>query len=358
MNKRRDPGRASGTTAGPDRQPVWRYLVRIAPWLLAGIVLTLVVRQAVGLDWPAVRLALAGLPWPVLAGAAAVAFAGHAAFASYDLVARRVVGHYASVQRSALIGAIGYALNLNFGALIGGVAVRLRLYQRAGVPLPQAGAVVAGGMLANWCGWAALLAGALLWAQPLPWPGDGLAPTGAWRLAIALLALALPALVLLACARRAGQPLPTWRRLPLLSTLRFPTLAEAGLWLVLAMLSWALASTVVWLLLQDALPWWPVAGAMLLAAIAGVITHVPAGLGVLEAVMLTTLGGAVPPPTLLAALLAYRAVYYVLPLAAALVGYVVLESMPARVAMDPRRKTDSDATAALTGSATGVQLQS
>lgn len=358
MNGLMKPDCPSRTSASHGGQPAWRWLRRIAPWLLAGLVFGLVLRQAAGFDWPAVRLALAGLPWSLLAGAAALAVAGHAAFASYDLVARRVIGHRAPAIRSALIGVVGYALNLNFGALIGGVAIRLRLYRRAGLPLAQAGAVVAGGMLANWCGWAALLAGALLWAQPLPWPGDGLAPTGAWRLAIALLALALPALVLLACARRAGQPLPTWRRLPLLSTLRFPTLAEAGLWLVLAMLSWALASTVVWLLLQDALPWWPVAGAMLLAAIAGVITHVPAGLGVLEAVMLTTLGGAVPPPTLLAALLAYRAVYYVLPLAAALVGYVVLESMPARVAMDPRRKTDSDATAALTGSATGVQLQS
>jgi len=357
MNKRRDPGRASGTTAGPDRQPVWRYLVRIAPWLLAGIVLTLVVRQAVGLDWPAVRLALAGLPWPVLAGAAAVAFAGHAAFASYDLVARRVVGHYASVQRSALIGAIGYALNLNFGALIGGVAVRLRLYQRAGVPLPQAGAVVAGGMLANWCGWAALLAGALLWADPLPWPGQGQAPGGAWRVALALPALAVPALVLFACARRSGQPLPTWRRLPMLSALRFPSLPQASAWLLLAVMSWALISTVVWMLLQSALPWWTVAGAMLLAAIAGVITHVPAGLGVLEAVLLSTLGGVVPPSTLLAALLAYRAAYYGLPLAAALIGYVFLEVRPGRAATARRGCSDGAAARPITGSTSGVQVQ-
>ena len=358
MNGRMDPGCQSRNSAGQGGQLAWRWLLRVAPWLLAGLVVGLVWRQAATLDWPAVRLALAGLPWTLLAGAAAVALAGHAAFASYDLVARHVIGHRTSVIRSALIGAVGYALNLNFGALIGGVAIRLRLYRRAGLALGQAGAVVAGGMLANWCGWSALLAGALLWADPLPWPGGGLAPAGAWRLALALPALALPALLLLACARRAGQPLTTWRRFPLLSALRFPSLPEAGLWLLLAMLSWALASTVVWMLLQGALPWWPVAGAMLLAAIAGVITHVPAGLGVLEAVMLATLGGAVPPSTLLAALLAYRAVYYGLPLAAALVGYVVLESMPTCVAKAPQRNPDPDATAALTGSTTGVQMQS
>jgi uncharacterized membrane protein YbhN (UPF0104 family)/CheY-like chemotaxis protein len=347
MTRPASPHHDAPLAAGTGWRPAWRRLRRIAPWLLAATVLALVLRQAIGIDWAAVRAALTGLPWPLLAGAVAVALAGHAVFACYDLVARRVVGHPASAKRSAFIGAVGYALNLNFGALIGGVAVRLRLYRRAGVPLPQAGAVVAGGMLANWCGWATLAAGALLWAQPLPWPGGGPVSGSAWRLALALLLLAAPALLLLACARWSGQALPTWRGLPLPSALRWPSLPTAGLWLLLATLSWALASTVVWMLLQGALPWWPVAGAMLLAAVAGVVTHVPASLGVLEAVLLATLGGAVAPPTLLAALIAYRAVYYGLPLAAALVGYLALESRPAHLAT--ARRGDRSAPAGMAG---------
>lgn len=356
MTRRAGARRDAPPAADTAERPAWRRLLRIAPWLLAAIVLALAGRQAATIDWPAVRAALTGLPWPLLASAAAVALAGHAVFASYDLVARRVVGHAASAKRSAAIGAVGYALNLNFGALIGGVAIRLRLYQRAGVALPQASAVVAGGMLANWCGWAALAAGALLWAEPLPWPGGGPVPGGAWRLALALLVLVVPALLLIACARRSGQRLPTWRRLPMPSALRWPSLPTASLWLLLATLSWALASTVVWMLLQRAVPWWPVAGAMLLAAVAGVITHVPAGLGVLEAVLLATLGGAVAPPTLLAAFLAYRAVYYGLPLAAALVGYLVLESRPVHVATAKRAGGDRAGTVSLSGSTAGVHL--
>ena len=56
---------------------------------------------------------------------------------------------------------------------------------------------------------------------------------------------------------------------------------------------------------------------LLVAAVAGVIAHVPAGLGVLEAVFIALLSHRVPQAELLAALLAYRALYYLVPLALA-----------------------------------------
>jgi uncharacterized membrane protein YbhN (UPF0104 family) len=61
---------------------------------------------------------------------------------------------------------------------------------------------------------------------------------------------------------------------------------------------------------------------------------VPAGLGVLEAVFVALLSHVVPVPKLLAALLAWRAIYYLAPLAAATVVYAVVE---ARARRDARR---------------------
>ena len=52
----------------------------------------------------------------------------------------------------------------------------------------------------------------------------------------------------------------------------------------------------------------------LLALIAGIISQVPGGLGVFEAVVVTTLPVELPSAAVLATLLAYRAVYYILPL--------------------------------------------
>lgn len=319
--------RARRWAVSPPVRWAWQTGRRGLPMLLAAAVSLLVLRQALTLDWRAVNQALRDLPGPVLWTAGIAAVAGHAVFAGYDVIARRVVRHRATAARSALIGAIAYALNLNFGALIGGVAVRLRLYQRAGVPLASGSAVVLGGMVANWCGWALLLAGALLWADPLPWPVES-SPLGRpGRLAVAALVLVVPLGLLAACARYPGRAI-RWGS----SSVGVPSARHGGAWCLLAMLSWALASTVVWLLLQDAVPWWTVCGAMLLAAVAGVVTHVPAGLGVLEAVVVAALGGSVPTPTVLAALLAYRFVYYGLPLLAAGAAYAALEGSAARSA--------------------------
>ena len=75
--------------------------------------------------------------------------------------------------------------------------------------------------------------------------------------------------------------------------------------------------------------------------LAGVIAHVPAGLGVLEAVFVALLGGQVPTEPLLAALLAYRGLYYVAPLLAATLLYAAFEVGAQRGARTPGRVVNS-----------------
>jgi uncharacterized membrane protein YbhN (UPF0104 family) len=53
---------------------------------------------------------------------------------------------------------------------------------------------------------------------------------------------------------------------------------------------------------------------------------VPAGLGVLEAVFVALLSHEMPQYELLAALVAYRVIYYLVPLAVAVVAYLVMEA--------------------------------
>ena len=62
------------------------------------------------------------------------------------------------------------------------------------------------------------------------------------------------------------------------------------------------------------------------SAIAGTIVRVPAGLGVIETVFITLLGGEIPEERLLAAFLVYRAIYYLAPLLLALVVYARFEA--------------------------------
>ena len=82
-----------------------------------------------------------------------------------------------------------------------------------------------------------------------------------------------------------------------------------------------LIGAIVWSLFGGRVGYLEVLGALLLSAVAGLLAHVPAGLGVLEAVFVATLAGALPATEVLAAVLVYRAVCYLLPLALALPAF-------------------------------------
>ena len=96
--------------------------------------------------------------------------------------------------------------------------------------------------------------------------------------------------------------------------------------LALSVANWSVMAGVVWVLLRGQIDYATVLTVLLIAAVAGVLAHVPAGLGVLEAVFVALLSHRAPPHTLIAALLAYRALYYLLPLALALPVFLTLDA--------------------------------
>src|SRR4029077_11678383 len=85
--------------------------------------------------------------------------------------------------------------------------------------------------------------------------------------------------------------------------------------LVLSVLDLSLSSAVLWSLLPpDAhVPFISFLAVYAAAVFAGIISHVPGGVGVFEAVVLLTVPN-VPPEAMLGSLLAYRAIYYLAPL--------------------------------------------
>ncbi len=101
--------------------------------------------------------------------------------------------------------------------------------------------------------------------------------------------------------------------------------------LVLAAVDWTVAGAVLWALLPHgtdpfAVPFLPFLGAFLLAQFAGVLSHVPGGLGVFETLLILLLGRYVPGSIVLGAVFAYRAVYYLLPFATAVAAFGLYET--------------------------------
>lgn len=67
---------------------------------------------------------------------------------------------------------------------------------------------------------------------------------------------------------------------------------------------------------------------LMAASIVGVLTPIPAGLGVLEGVYLALLSGSIRQGALVGAVLAYRALYYLTPLAGGQLLYLLLVRLP------------------------------
>jgi uncharacterized membrane protein YbhN (UPF0104 family) len=303
-----DRGARAPDQPSEPRRGRWHVLGRVLTWIFFLLVLLLLARQARSIDWSAVGEALERLPAAALIGAVLLTAASHALYASYELIGRHLTGHQVSARRAIAIGASSYAFNLNLGSLIGGLALRYRLYARSGLKVAQAAQVIGTSIATNWLGYLAL-AGLLLTWRPLDLPP-------AWRLDSAglrwlgLAMLGCATAYLLACVaapRRAWD----WRG----HRLTTPSARVALLQLALSMLNWMTIAGVLWVLLQQRIDYPTVAAVLLVGAVAGVITHVPAGLGVLEAVFIALLAHRLPEAELLAALIAYRAIYYLAPLA-------------------------------------------
>jgi hypothetical protein len=111
-----------------------------------------------------------------------------------------------------------------------------------------------------------------------------------------------------------------------------PTPRLAALQLAVGVSNWLLIAAVIWVLLQGRVAFPVVAGVFLVGVVVGIVTRVPAGLGVQEAVFVALLSPQVPEADVLAAMLTYRALYYWAPLLLAGLAYAGVESrIPARV---------------------------
>lgn len=331
------PGSAAAVAAPPGgaapaqratalrRRAWWPAARRTLGFAFLALVLYLLVTQARAIDWSEVLGAMRGYAPLTLALAAGLAACSHALYACFDLLSRRYAGHDLPARQVLGVTFVCYAFNLNLGSLVGAVALRYRLYSRLGLDTAVITRVLGFSLVTNWLGYL-LLAGLAFALQPPALPAGWEIGSGGLRwLGAGLLALVSGYLALCAFARQRSL---RWRE----HVFELPPLRLALAQLALSSVNWALMAGVVYLLLQQQIAYPTVLAVLLVGAVAGVITHVPAGLGVLEAVFVALLGAQLPQHQLLAALLAYRAIYYLAPLLLATALYFVMEARAKRVA--------------------------
>jgi uncharacterized membrane protein YbhN (UPF0104 family) len=312
------PGAKPAKPAGHEKR-WWTWLKRGATLVFFALVAGLLVSQARNIEWGQVLTSLEDYPITAAWGAVVLMLASFTLYSCFDLLGRHYIGHTLRTPTVMLVTFVSYAFNLNLGSLVGGVAFRFRLYSRLGLGTGAITRIMSLSMLTNWMGYL-LLGGLVFSLQPPTLPPEWPLTIGHLRLiGFALLAAAAGYLAICAFSRR--------RTLGLRGhEIELPSLRLAALQLVMGAGNWLLISSIIYILLQHRIEFSAVVSVLLLAAIAGVITHIPAGLGVLEAVFVALLSHLMPQAELLAALVAYRVVYYLVPLGVAAAAYLVMEA--------------------------------
>lgn len=247
------------------------------------------------------------------------------AMSLYDVMAvRRVAPGRVPMGLAAFAGVVGYGISnaIGFHVLVGG-PVRYRIYQAAGLDASDVGRIVGISFLTFAGGLLAVLGVALVF-DPNGLPGIRfLSPADDRLIGAAILLLLGVAVVALALGRTEVK-LVGWR-FPL------PSAGSALSQMVIGAVDIGAAAAALYVLLPaDVAPGFAVFLTIFVAAIvAGVISHAPGGLGVLEATVLLGLGAGTRPDVV-AALVVFRLVYYALPLAFAALSLLIFEAYRAR----------------------------
>jgi phosphatidylglycerol lysyltransferase len=255
-----------------------------------------------------VRAALAQFGLWQVAAALAFTAGSYVALTFYDVLALRVIGRRLRYRVAALASFTSYTLSHNLGlSLLTGGSARYRIYTAAGLSGSDVARIIANATLTFWSGISAL-AGLGLVTRPVALVLAGVTiGENVQRGVGAALLLAIAALVMLA-GRRRSVSLFGW-------TIPLPGRRMALAMILVSACDVAMASAALFVLVPG-LTWGGFPAFFVgyaLAIVIAALSHAPGGIGVFEAVILLALPQ-VDRAQLAAALLLYRACYYLLPL--------------------------------------------
>lgn len=299
---------------------LWKRTRKVLTGLFFLAVIVLLVVYARQVNWGDVWDVVINYNRVAIFGSVALVVVSYLTYGLYDLIGRAYCGHKLEKRQVMLVSFICYAFNLTLSTWVGGVAMRYRLYSRLGLEGSTITRIFSLSIATNWLGYV-LVAGVVFSTGMVSVPGGWFIGAGTLRITgIALLAFVVVYLALCAFSRRRHWTIKGQK-------LALPSLRMALIQFAVSSANWLVMGAIIWLLLMQKVDFPQVLGVLLISSIAGVIIHIPAGIGVLEAVFLALLQGEpISHGAIIAALLAYRVLYFIAPLLLALVLYLWLES--------------------------------
>jgi phosphatidylglycerol lysyltransferase len=285
-----------------------RWIAPLAALLIFGAVVAVLHQELKQLHLHSVFERLHAIPRSNILAALGFTAASYLLLSSYDALALRYRRRFIAYARVLFTSFIAYAFGHTLGfAAFTGAAIRFRLYSTAGVTAVDVATISAFCSLSIGIGLTTLTGISLLVTPEQASSLMHLQP--AWSQLVGLLLLS--AIAVYGVWGSVSQSVVEIRGWALRPPGPFITIVQ----IVLSVIDLSLSSAVLWWLLpaEAHISFIAFVGAYALAVIAGIISHVPGGIGVFETVILLTLPD-VPKDALFGSLLAYRVVYYLVPL--------------------------------------------
>ncbi len=268
-----------------------------------------------------IRDSLSQIPdWRLLASVGLM-IVNYLILVGYDWLALVAIKKPLPLGRTALVSFIGQAVSYNFGALLGGTTVRYRFYSAWGFSLVDIVRLVLMLAVTFWVG-ALGLCGLVFIVHPPEIPAELLSKmpiTDVRFLGVILLSMAFAYFIACHFIRK---PITVFGR-----EFVFPPLKIAILQAIVAGVDLIVAAGCMYVLLPGDLDinFIHFLPSYLMAQVAVVLTHVPGGVGVFELVILH-LTHTPKEQVVVAAVLCFRLIYFILPLLAAAVFLGIYEA--------------------------------
>lgn len=256
-----------------------------------------------------IRKALTDIPSANIIGACAASFFGYVALSSYDWLAIKYVGRTLAAWKWIFVGFVGFSVSNNAGhAVVSGGTVRYRFYTRWRF---RANEIV---RMITFSGFTYLIA--CFFLSDLGWlltPSHAFTDLSASQLTTNVVALiSFVGLIIYFGLCRFYKKTITIREVPF----TMPSVRMALAQVVIGSADILMASFVLYFCLIPfvSIPFDVFIGVFIVAQVLGVFSQVPGGLGVFEGLFLAILPSDANPAVLFGALIAYRIIYYLLPL--------------------------------------------
>jgi glycosyltransferase 2 family protein len=286
----------------------------ILGFLLFGVSLWAIATQLREFDYRDIFRSLTEIPKSYLLLASFCTALNYLMLTGHDALAIQYIRRALPYRKIALTAIVSQAITNTAGLeLLTGSAIRYRFYSTWGLSTLEIAKVITFCQVSFWLGFF-VVAGLVFISEPVSVPSLLRIPSNSLYPLGTIFLFLVAGYILWNVWSHKPMKLGKWA-IPRLS-------AKLSLFqTAIATLDWAIAASVLYVLLLANAPlaYPSFFGIYILGQLAGAISNVPGGLGVFETVLLLSLSGQIASPELLGALLAYRGIYYFLPLIVAIV---------------------------------------